>query len=166
MMSEPRIEERPEQPYVGIRSLVTMAEMPTLPPLWDEVFGWLASKGIQPAGAPLWRYRVVDMETALEIDVAVPVEAPVQGEGRIISDVLPGGRYVTTVYTGPYEGDGMMNATADLLAWAAAQGLTWDMKPVSATGEGWAARVEHYLTDPVEEPDPTQYETELAFKLA
>jgi hypothetical protein len=37
------------------------------------VYGWLASKGLKPIGAPLWRYRVIDMAAKLEIDVAVPV---------------------------------------------------------------------------------------------
>ena len=75
-----------------------------LPPLWGEVYGWLASKGLKPAGAPLWRYRVIDMPAKLEIDVAVPVAAAVIGYSRIIPDILPAGSYATLIYTGPYEG--------------------------------------------------------------
>jgi hypothetical protein len=71
MITEPKIEDRNEQHYVGIRTQVTVQEMgPVLPPLWGEVYGWLASKGLKPAGAPLWRYRVVDMEAKMEIDMA------------------------------------------------------------------------------------------------
>ena len=57
-----------------------------LPPLWGEVYRWLASKGLKPAGAPLWRYRVIDMAAKLEIDVAVPVAAAVIGDNRVIAD--------------------------------------------------------------------------------
>jgi hypothetical protein len=65
MITEPKIEDRNEQPYVGIRTQVTMQEIgKVLPPLWGEVYGWLASKGLKPAGAPLcviasliWRRR-------------------------------------------------------------------------------------------------------------
>ncbi len=32
-----------------------------------EVFGWLAARGIQPVGAPFFRYDVVDMERQLTV---------------------------------------------------------------------------------------------------
>jgi effector-binding domain-containing protein len=166
MITEPKLESRGEQHYVAIRSRVTMEDIKTLPPLWGEVFGWLASRGIAPAGAPFWNYRVVDMDDRLEIDTAVPVAATVTGDGRIIADVIPAGRYATLIYTGPYEGDGLMNATRDLLAWADAKGIAWDKWRTSPTGEGWRARIENYLTDPAQEPNPEKWETELAFKLA
>jgi hypothetical protein len=61
MITEPKIEHRNEQPYVGLRAQVTMQELgKLLPPLWGEVYGWLAIQGLKPAGAPLWRYRVID----------------------------------------------------------------------------------------------------------
>ena len=166
MINEPKLEDRAAIPYVAIRSQVTMDEMPGLPPLWNEVYGWLGSKGIQPAGAPFWRYRIVDMENKLEIDVGVPVASAVSGEGRIIADVIPAGHYVTMVYTGPFEGDGLMKATESLLNWADKNGITWDKWPAGATGEGWSSRLENYWTDPAQESDPQKYETELTFKTA
>jgi effector-binding domain-containing protein len=126
MITEPKIEDRNEQHYVGIRTQVTVQEMgPVLPPLWGEVYGWLASKGLKPAGAPLWRYRVVDMEAKMEIDVGVPLATTVTGDGRVTADA---GRYATLIYTGPY--DGLMRATADLLAWAKEKAIVWDKWPV------------------------------------
>ena len=96
MITEPKIEDRNEQHFVGIRTQVTLQEMgPVLPPLWGEVYGWLASKGLKPAGAPLWRYRVVDMGVKMEIDVGVPVATTVTGDGRVTADSLPAGRYAT-----------------------------------------------------------------------
>jgi effector-binding domain-containing protein len=165
MITEPKIEDRSKQHYVGIRTQVTVQEMgPVLPPLWGEVYGWLASKGLKPTGAPLWRYRVIDMEAKLEIDVAVPVAGATIGDNRIIADILPAGRYATLIYTGPYEG--LMQATGDLLAWAEKKGIVWDKRPASPSSEAWRARLENYLTDPTKEPDPAKWETELAFKLA
>jgi effector-binding domain-containing protein len=105
-----------------------------LPPLWGEVYGWLANKGLKPGGAPLWRYRVIDMAAKLEIDVGVPVVTPVTGDDRITADTLPVGRYATIVYTGPYEG--LMQATADLLAWAQNKGIVWDRWAAGSRGEG------------------------------
>lgn len=166
MISQPKLEDRAAIPYVAIRSQVSMDEMPKLPSLWDEVYGWLGSKGIQPVGAPFWKYRIVDMENKLEIDVGVPIATPVAGEGRIVADTIPAGRYVTMVYTGPFEGDGLMKATESLLNWADKNGIVWDKWSSGSTGEGWKARLENYWTDPQAEPDPQKYETELAFKTA
>ena len=165
MITEPKIEDRDDQHYVGIRTQVTMQELgKLLPPLWGEVYGWLAKQGLKPAGAPLWRYRVIDMAAKLEIDVGVPVATPVTADNRITADTLPAGRYATIVYTGPYEG--LMQATADLLAWAQNKGVVWDKWTTGSQGEGWRGRIEHYLTDPREEPNSAKWQTELAFKLA
>ena len=161
MITEPKIEQRDEQPYVGIRAEVTMQELgKVLPPLWGEVYGWLASKGLKPAGAPLWRYRVIDMAAKLEIDVGVPVATPVTSDNRITADTLPAGRYATFLYTGPYEG--LQQATDDLLAWAQDKGIVWDKWAEGSSGEGWQARIENYLTDPRAEPDSAKWQTELA----
>ena len=165
MITEPKIEHRNAQPYMGIRAQVTMQELgKVLPPLWGEVYGWLASKGLKPTGAPLWRYRVIDMAAKLEIDVAVLVAGAAIGDNRIIADILPAGLYATLIYTGPYEG--LMRATADLLAWADKKGVVWDKWQAGSKGEGWRARIENYLTDPRVEPDATKWQTELAFMLS
>jgi effector-binding domain-containing protein len=156
-ITEPQLVDRGEQHYVAIRKFVTMAEIgPTLPPLIGDVFAWLAEKGIQPSGAAFWRYNVVDMEKKLEIDVAVPVASPVKGDGQIIADVLPAGRYAVMLHTGhPAE---LEEATANLLAWAEKNNVQWKMN-----GERWGGRVEWYYSDPDIEPDMTKWETELAF---
>ena len=159
-ITEPKLVERSEQHYVAIRKLVTMAEIgPTLPRLSDDVFAWLAEKGIQPSGAVFWRYNVVEMDKKLEIDVAVPVASAVKGDGQIIADVLPAGRYATMLHTGhPAE---LEEATANLLAWAEKNSIQWKMN-----GERWGGRVEWYYSDPAVEPDVTKWETELAFLTA
>jgi hypothetical protein len=135
-----------------------------LPPEFHRDMFRLASKGVKPAGAPLWRYLVIDMAAKLEIDVGVPVATPLTGDNRITADTLPAGRYSTLIYTGPYEG--LMQATADLLAWAEKKGVVWDKWPAGSKGEGWRARIENYFTDPRAEPDSTKWQTELAFKLS
>lgn len=163
MITEPKLEYRDEQPYVAIRKQVTMQELGSLVPLWDELFAWLGSKGVTPAGAPFWRYLVVDMEAQLDIETGVPVATAVPGEGHITAGVFPAGRYAVLVYTGPYEGGGLVEATGALLAWGKKNGIVWQ----ASEGEKvWKARIESYLTDPAEEPDPQKWETELAFLVA
>ena len=58
---------------------------------FPELFGWLASNGIAPSGPPFIRYLVIDMAGELQIELGVPVGAPVTGSGRIQPGVLPAG---------------------------------------------------------------------------
>ena len=60
--------------------------------------------------------------------------------------------------------DTLMAATAALLKWAEARGLSWDVSQ-GHDREKWGCRVEFYLTNPAEQPDMTQWQTELAFRL-
>ena len=77
--------------------------------------------------------------------------------------VLPAGRYVRTTHHGhPQE---LLGVTADMLTWAARQGLRFD-KSDTDEGEAWGSRLEFYLTDPAVEPDMNNWEHELLFKLA
>ena len=160
--AEPEIVTLAEQPYVAITADVTMERIGTdLPPLIGEVFGWLAGRGAAPAGAPFWKYNVIDMDASLEIEVAIPVAQAVPGDGRVIAGMLPAGRYVTVRHVGPPET--LAAATADLLDWAVAHGLKLDSDD---DGRRWGARLERYLTDPATEPDTARWVTELAIRLA
>jgi effector-binding domain-containing protein len=162
-MSGPEIVTRAEQPYVAIRGHVTMAEIAAFAVRTGEVFGWLGARGLVPAGPPFLKYNVIDMARQLEMETGVPVAAPVDGGGEVISGVLPAGRYATVTHVGhPSE---LMGVTRALLDWAAGQGLTWDISP-DADGDRWGSRVEIYLTDPSEEPDMSKWVTQLAFRLA
>ena len=163
MPAVPTIVTRGEQPYMAIRARVTMAELGGLGGRFGEVFGWLAARGLAPAGAPFFRYNVIDMARELEIDVGVPVAAAVDGDGQVIPGLLPAGRYAALMHVGP-PGE-LAEATGALLDWAAGQGLSWDMSPDEA-GERWGSRLEIYLTDPSQEPDMSKWQTQLAFKLA
>ena len=163
MSAAPEIVTRAEQPYVAIRGHVSMAEIGALAVRTPEVYAWLATHGLPPAGPPFLKYNVIDMMRQLEIDNGVPVAAPVDGDGHVVAGVLPGGRYATATHVGhPSE---LVDATKALLDWAAAQNLTWDMSP-SADGDRWGSRLEIYLTDPREEPDMSKWVTQLAFRLA
>jgi effector-binding domain-containing protein len=163
MPAVPTIVTRGEQPYMAIRARVTMAELGGLGGRFGEVFGWLAARGLTPAGAPFFRYNVIDMARELELDVGVPVAAAVDGGGQVIPGVLPAGRYAALTHVGP-PGE-LAEATGALLDWAAGQGLSWDVSSGEA-GERWGCRLEIYLTDPSQEPELSKWQTQLAFKLA
>jgi effector-binding domain-containing protein len=163
-MPEPQIVSRAEEAYVAIRTQVRMEKIGAeVPPLNQEVFGWLGQQGAAPSGPPFWKYNVIDMAAILEIEAGVTVASPLAGDGRVIAGTLPAGRYVTLHHVGAPET--LMGATSSLLDWAADQGLTFDASP-SPQGERWGCRLEIYLTDPREEPDLSKWETQLAFRLA
>jgi effector-binding domain-containing protein len=158
----PEVQTRPEQPYVAIRTRVTMADLGALGARFGEVFGWLGAHGVAATGAPFFRYRVIDMAGDLEVDAGVPVAGPVGGDDAVVYDVLPAGRYATLTYMGhPSE---LVGANKALLDWAAEQGLTFDVS-AGTDGEHWGGRLEIYLTDPAREPDMSKWVTELAFRL-
>jgi effector-binding domain-containing protein len=163
MSQTPEIVTRSEQPYVAIRARVSMAELGGLGERLGEVFGWLGARGLAPAGAPFFKYNVIDMARELELEAGVPVATAVDGDDHMVSGVLPAGRYATLTHVGhPSE---LAQVTGALLDWAAGQGLRWDMSPADG-GERWACRLETYLTDPGQEPDMSKWETQLAFRLA
>ena len=163
MIGEPRLEDRTEKPYLGIRVQVPMRELPqVIPQLIGEVMGYLGSQGIAPAGAPFIRYHLINMAGKMDIEVGWPVALPAQGNGRITPNVLPSGRYATLIYVGNYPG--LVDATASLLAWGSEKGLAWDSR-VTESGDAFGGRFESYWTNPVDEPDLNKHETEIAIRL-
>ena len=161
MSNGPSIVERAEQPYVGIRSTVTMDGISKIADRLPEIFGWLAARGIAPVDAPFFKYNVIDMagQGEYDLEVGVPVAAATTGEGDIGAGVLPAGRYGSLSHVG--HPDELFDRTTELLEWAKAQGLEWDEHD-----DHWGCRLEIYKTDPREEPDMSKWETELAFRLA
>jgi len=106
---------------VAIRTRVTMAELAGLGGRLGEVFGWLGARGLAPAGAPFFKYNVIDMERELEVEAGVPVAAAVDGDDHVVSGVLPAGRYATLTHVG-HPGE-LAEVTKTLLDWAGGQGL-------------------------------------------
>lgn len=168
MESQPRVEERGAQAYVGIRARVgSEAEFrAAVDRGFPELFGWVESNALTPSGPPLIRYIEVDREDQpVEFVLAAPVADPASGDGRVDADALPAGRYVTLLHVGPYtsaEVPDLRSARAELVAWVERQGLEL---AASSTDQGtvFQACVERYITDPREEPDWSKWETELAY---
>jgi len=150
-------EERREQPYVSIPIRASLSEWGSVNALVPEVFGWLASRDIAPAGALFYRYRVVgSMDEKFDVEVGVPVAAVVEGDGRVLAGAKPAGRYAVRVHHG--HPDSISETHLALLAWTEEQGF-----PAVRDGEAWGGVFESYRTDPEVEPDPAKWETELAF---
>lgn len=115
---------------------------------------------IAASGPPFIRYLVIDMAAQWEIELAVPVGAPVAGSGRVRPGVLPEGRYAVLRHTGPC--NGLTDANAALQQWAREHGVDFDSCD-TASGSAWRSRVEHYLTNPSQEPDPAKWQVDVAY---
>jgi hypothetical protein len=166
MAVEPTINERAAQSYVAVRRSVTMGDFGPAIEGHKLVFEWLTKQGVA-AGAPFFRYNLIDMNGLLEVDSGVPVAADalagLASSGVLLFEEVPAGRYATVIHIG--HPDELLGVTGELLAWAWEHGLAWDMRPTEA-GERWGARLETYLTDPDDEPDLSKWHNELAFRLA
>jgi effector-binding domain-containing protein len=163
MDATPEITLRDAQPYAGITAWVTMTNVGSVADRIPEIFGWLGASGIAPAGPPFFRYHVIDMERELLVEAGVPVDSPVAEDGgEVRCGTLPAGEFVVVTHTGAPAS--LLAVTSELLDWAAARGLAWDVYQ-TGIGEEWGCRVEFYLTDPAEEPDTSKWQTQLAFRL-
>jgi effector-binding domain-containing protein len=162
MLTKPKLETRQKQPYAAIRTAVPIPFGKYLQPLWDEVAGWLKSRGIGSPGPAIIRYLTTDMSKKLDIDVGFVVDGAIPGNARIITEVLPAGQYATLLYTGPYKGKGIFKANVALMDWAKENEIAWNTSTKNGV-EWWNGRVEWYLTDPARETDTKNYQTELAF---
>jgi effector-binding domain-containing protein len=162
MYTQPKLEDRTDLNYMGIRTQAALPELPTvIPQLLDEVMGWLQKQGAAPAGAPFIRYHVINMESKLDIELGWPVAKPLSGNERVKAGVIPAGRYATLIYTDVKNG---MNGNKVLIDWATANGIKWDRWD-DKNGDAFRSRVETFLTNPDDEPDMSKWQTEVAIKL-
>ena len=160
-VGQPRLDQRPNQPYMGIRTQTPMKGMSkVVGKLFKEIGVWAKQHDLHPAGPPFLRYHVIDMAGEMDVEVGIPVETPLPGDGRVSAGELPAGRFASLVYTGSgYTG----NKT--LIEWARANGHAWDRWD-DPKGDGFRCRYESYLTDPAVEPRKTKWQVEVAIKLA
>jgi len=162
MLSEPKIIELPAQPYLAVRRIVKIPFGTVASKALADVYRRMKKRGIAAADAPFFRYNIIDMPSALEIDFGVPTERVEDGDDVLVSGVLPAGRYAALTHTGPYRN--LIAANGALLDWIKAEGLRLDMHP-SPAGDVFGCRLEFYPTDPKAEKDKSKWVTELAFRL-
>jgi effector-binding domain-containing protein len=110
------------------------------------VFEHLHRAGIRPMGPPFARYTFLADTVAIEAGVPVAVE--LSGDGRVEPSSLPGGPAACTTHIGRYED--LEHAVGAVTGWLSRRGL-------QPAGPHW----EIYYTDPVAEPDPSRWRTDV-----
>nr|WP_055507412.1 GyrI-like domain-containing protein [Nonomuraea pusilla] len=160
----PDIIEFPDRPYVGVRRTITMTSFGLVADRIGELIAWLGERGVALAGAPFLRYDSIDLAAdRLVVEAGVPVPHPVEGAGDVHAATLPAGRYAVAHHHG--HPDRLAGTIESLLAWAGQEGLAWDLTEKDGA-EHWGCRLERYLSDPRDHPDPATWDIDLEFRLA
>ena len=146
-----QIEDRPAQMTVTLRSRSAASELPAF---FERAFGsvmaHIGKAGQHPSGPPFALYHNQDMND-FDLEAGFPVDEPIEGDGEVQASEIPGGRFCTTVLTGPY----------DQLpqAWEA---ITAHLANEKSESETWGYEI--YLNDPTTLP-PDEIQTQIVLPL-
>jgi effector-binding domain-containing protein len=161
IVKPPRVEQRPEKNYLGIRVVTPFRGMLRVrDELLAELYKWLESHDIQPSGPFFLRLNVIDMEGPMDLEVGVVTTTKLKGDDRVRPGVLPPGGYATLTYQ-----DHARRANKALIDWARDNGVAFDRWDEPA-GDAFACRYEAYITDPRLEPRKTKWVVELNMRVA
>ena len=138
MPTQPRIVERPDQPYVAISGLVTMQTIGAIADRLPDVFLWPAEHDLDPAGAPFFKYNLIDMQRQLEVEVGVPLATPAQGDGDVHAGVLPAGQAASLRRDQPARAARTRSRSSSSPMAAASPGRN-RIVPVLVLSSGWRA---------------------------
>ena len=160
-IGKPQIDTRPKQVYMGVRTITPFKGMSkAIGKLSDAMNAWMEEHKVKPSGPPFLRYHVIDMRGFMDIEFCFPVRKVLPDDGQVKAGVLPAGRYASLIYSG-----GGISGNRALIEWVRAQGLEFDRWDTEQ-GDNFRSRYETYLTDPKIEPRKSQWQIEVAIKLA
>jgi effector-binding domain-containing protein len=139
------------QKAVVIKAEVPMASIgQAMGEAYRNLFTYLGSLQIPPAGAPFSVYYSFDPNGNTVFEAGVPVSNEIKGDGNILYKEYPAMKVVSTLYKGAYEA--MEPIYGNMGSYIAENGL-------EATGTSW----EVYLTDPMQVASPADNQTLIYF---
>ena len=160
-IGKPKIDKRPKQTYMGIRTIAPFKGMfKEITRIADQLNEWVDENKIKTSGPPFLRYHVIDMRGFMDISFCVPVRRALPDDGNVKSDFIPPGKYASLIYSG-----GGIAGNRALIEWVRAQDLDFDRWDTEQ-GDNFRGRYETYLTDPNVEPRKSRWQIEVAIKLA
>ena len=162
MLTEPRIVEKPDQPYAAIVLEVAQSEISQkAPPLIADVIKWIEAHGAKHSGPPFFNYVAFPAGGKMVMHVGMPTRTVLKGDAGMKTGTIPGGRFAVVTHTGPYHE--LYQANMALDDWSKKQGLVLDGE-MKDWGFGGANRMEIYHKDAGEDPSGHPV-TEVAFRI-
>lgn len=158
---EPRIVERPAQPYVALRRQVTIPFGGEVSKAMKRLAKEMKAQEVQSSGAAIFKYNIIRMPE-LDMEFGFETATPQATTGELLNGTLPAGRYAELTFFGPYRH--LYKVNGALIEWSRAQGLVFDATE-APDGEHFASRVEIYPNGPDDEPDPSKLKTIVAIRL-
>jgi len=136
------------QPAAVIRVAIPRSDMQKVAgPTIHQLYSQLQEQGVAPAGPLFMHHLLLDPEN-FDVEVGVPVAAPVAASGPMHPGGLPATRVARAIYRGPYEG--LVDAWAEFGEWLGTQRVRQGQTL-------W----ETYLVGPESSPDPAEWRTQL-----
>lgn len=100
--------EQEMQPVMYMTATTSIELIPeTISTGYRKIMEYLQAAGVSPAGSPYTAYHNQDMSSLL-IEMGFPVTKALPGTDEIKAGEISAGKYVTTVYKGPYTGIQLM----------------------------------------------------------
>jgi len=160
-IGKPKIDRRPKQVYMGIRTIAPFKGMSkVIDRIGKELNTWVEKNKIKTSGPPFLRYHVIDMRGFMDISFCIPVRKALPDDGEVKAGELPAGRYASLIYSG-----GGISGNRALIEWVRANGMDFDRWDTEQ-GDNFRGRYEIFLTDPKVEPRKSKWKIEVAIKLA
>jgi len=139
MDNKPKIESKPQQAAMVIRTHCAVGQMPAvLGEGYGKVLAYIQAAGKYPSNPPFVAYYNLDMQN-LDIELGFPLEEPLPESGDIHPVIYPAGDYASLLYIGPY--DQCAPAYEELARFIQEAGR-----------EPTGVAFEYYLNDPSEPP--------------
>jgi effector-binding domain-containing protein len=149
LIEEPQIVQTAPQQVAILHIDTPRARMQqVMGPAISELMAAVRAQGVGPTG-PWFAHHLKMNASDFDLDVCVPVSAPVAAVGRVTPGERPALQVVRTVYHGPYEGLG--DAWGEFTRWIQAHGH-------ATAGDLY----ETYLSGPESGADPAGWRTELS----
>ncbi|HVY52606.1 MAG TPA: GyrI-like domain-containing protein [Devosia sp.] len=161
MLTLPKVVTRPETTYYAIRRKVRIPFTAVIDEVMPTMGGWFSSHGIERPGPAVFRYDTIKMP-ALEMEFGHIHTGGLATAGEVRAGSLPAGDYAAITYWGHYKDLEEVNAV--LIGWARLSGLALDVAEDEA-GDRFAGRFELYPNGPMDEPDPSKWETQVFIRL-
>ena len=121
MLTEPKIVEKPAQPYAAIVLDLTQPEISQkAPPLIADVIKWIEAHGAKHSGPPFFNYVDFAPGGRMMMHVGMPTKTVLKADAAMTTGTIPGGRYAVVTHTGPYHE--LHEANMALDTWVRRQG--------------------------------------------